>query len=217
MRTTVFVLLLAGCTTTSGGFSDGGDSDADMDVDVDVDVDADADADADADTDTDTDTGGGGNNVRISTSMGDFVVALNHEQAPITVENFFSYVDEGFYDGLLFHRVIDDFMIQGGGMQADHTEKPAHAPIALEISDLLHIDGAISMARTDVPDSATSQFFVCDGAQSFLDGQYAVFGLTVEGMDVVRSIATVPTGTDATTGWGDWPIDDVVIESATRE
>jgi cyclophilin family peptidyl-prolyl cis-trans isomerase len=137
----------------------------------------------------------------LQTQEGDIVIEFNEEAAPITVENFLLYVDEGFYDGTVFHRVIPDFMIQGGGLLPDMSKKPTHPPITNEASNgLKNIRGSIAMARTGDPHSATSQFFINHGDNSALnygspqspDG-YAVFGKVVKGMEVVDTIATAPT------------------------
>lgn len=145
--------------------------------------------------------------VRITTSEGPFVVELFEKDAPISVANFLNYVKEDFYRGLIFHRVIKGFVIQGGGHYPDMRQKKAGSPIKLEIAPALkHWDGALSMARTAIPNSATSQFYVCHGAQKGLDGNYAVFGIVREGMDVVKKIATTPTG------GGDKPKKDITIE-----
>ena len=158
--------------------------------------------------------------VTIETSMGNIVVELYEEEAPITVENFLSYVDSGFYNGLIFHRVIDDFMIQGGGFMPDGNEKNTKAPIKLESDNgLKNEKGTIAMARTNVPDSATSQFFINDKDNDFLnkdafnDG-YAVFGKVIEGMDVVEAISAVQTGNKGP--HQDWPVEDVMIVSIKR-
>ena len=146
----------------------------------------------------------------INTSMGIIKVELFKDKVPNTVNNFISYAEDGFYDGLVFHRVIDDFMIQGGGFKPDGSKKETRDPIDLEINkDVRHVDGAIAMARTSDPNSATSQFYICDGAQSFLDDNYAVFGVTIEGIDVVRNIASVETTTKH--GMQDWPVEDIII------
>ena len=123
-------------------------------------------------------------------------------------------MEDGFYDGLIFHRVIDGFMIQGGAFTPDMTQRTAtYPPIDLEINpNLRHIDGAISMARTSDPNSATSQFFICDGPQPSLDDSYAVFGQVVSGMDIVRAISAVSTTTSG--GHADVPASDVIIISA---
>ena len=143
------------------------------------------------------------------------VIELSKEYAPVTCANFEKYVEDGFFDGLIFHRVIDGFMIQGGAFTPDMTQKTAtYAPINLEISpNLRHIDGAISMARTSDPNSATSQFFICDGPQANLDDSYAVFGQVISGMDIVREISSVSTTYDS--GHSDVPVKDVIILSAT--
>jgi peptidyl-prolyl cis-trans isomerase A (cyclophilin A) len=140
--------------------------------------------------------------VRFNTSMGDIVVQLDKEKAPKTVDNFVQYVKEGHYNGTIFHRVIENFMIQGGGMKPDMSEKPTRAPIALESRNgLSNVRGSIAMARTMVPDSATAQFFInvqdnprLDAAQSADGNGYAVFGKVIAGMDVVDKIRAVATG-----------------------
>lgn len=154
--------------------------------------------------------------VRLVTTMGDLVVQLDAVNAPITVANFVHYVESGFYVDTIFHRVVPDFVIQGGGLTADLQEKPTDPPIALETSPALkHVNGAISMARTNDPNSATSQFFLCDGPQDFLDGQYAAFGVLVEGFDVLSAIISVPTETVGI--YEGVPVEDVLILSATCE
>lgn len=155
----------------------------------------------------------------IDTSMGTIKVELYPNKMPITTGNFIQLVNDGFYNGLVFHRVIDNFMIQGGGYYPNGTQKQdPYGAIKLETSaDVLHVDGAISMARLSSPvDSATSQFFICDGAQTSLDGQYAAFGKVIDGMDIVRAIAAVQT----TTKYGsmqDWPVNDIIINSITMQ
>jgi len=139
--------------------------------------------------------------VRLDTSAGDIVLELNAQKAPKTVANFLQYVKAGHYDGTVFHRVIPGFMIQGGGMKADLSEKPTRAPIALESRNgLTNVRGSVAMARTGDPNSATSQFFVNVADNAFLDqansrdgNGYAVFGKVVQGMDVVDKIVAVPT------------------------
>ena len=157
--------------------------------------------------------------VTLDTSVGDIVVQLDAAKAPATVDNFVQYVNAGHYNGTVFHRVIDGFMIQGGGMTADGKPKPTRAPIPLEARNgLSNQRGTIAMARTSVPDSATSQFFinVVDNSGKLdaprPDGHgYAVFGKVVSGMDVVDKIRVVPTnGRDA-------PLQPIVIEKATVE
>jgi peptidyl-prolyl cis-trans isomerase A (cyclophilin A) len=157
--------------------------------------------------------------VKLATSMGDIVVELDAKAAPKSVANFLQYVKEGHYDGTVFHRVIDNFMIQGGGMTADLKEKKTHPPIPLEARNGLDNNrGTIAMARTAIPDSATSQFFINVKDNAFLnaansrDGNgYAVFGKVVSGMDVVDKIRAVPTGR------GDVPVQPVTIKQATLE
>ena len=158
--------------------------------------------------------------VILETSKGNIVIQLAPEVAPITVDNFVQYVNSGFYNGLIFHRVIDDFMIQGGGFTADMAQKTTRAAIKNE-SQLdqrqANQRGSIAMARTALVDSATSQFFINLRDNNFLDGHqgkpgYAVFGQVVEGMDVVDAIAKVKTGRSG--GHSDVPLEPVVINQA---
>jgi cyclophilin family peptidyl-prolyl cis-trans isomerase len=153
----------------------------------------------------------------IDTTKGTIVVELFEDKVPNTVENFINLANMGFYNGLVFHRAIDDFVIQGGGSRADGTQKDSpFGTINLEINpEVRHVDGAISMARTTDPNSATSQFYICDGAQTGLDDNYAAFGVTIEGIDVVRAIASV--GTTTKYGMEDWPIEDIIINSIKIE
>ena len=147
---------------------------------------------------------GGSPVVLLETSMGNIKVELDPVKAPVTVKNFLAYVKEGHYDGLIFHRVIRDFMIQGGGFTKEMREKqPAHPPIKNEAGNGLKNDrGTIAMARTGVVDSATAQFFINVVNNDFLNHVdatprgfgYAVFGKVIEGMDVVDKIRAVPTG-----------------------
>jgi peptidyl-prolyl cis-trans isomerase A (cyclophilin A) len=139
--------------------------------------------------------------VRLATSAGDIVLELDAEKAPKTVANFVMYVKAGHYDGTVFHRVIETFMIQGGGYKADLSERPTKPPIPLESRNgLSNVRGTVAMARTGDPNSATAQFFVNVVDNLFLDqpnardgNGYAVFGKVVEGMDVVDKIRAVPT------------------------
>jgi peptidyl-prolyl cis-trans isomerase A (cyclophilin A) len=139
--------------------------------------------------------------VRLDTSAGEIVLELDREKAPRTVDNFLQYVRAGHYEGTIFHRVIEGFMIQGGGMDAQMREKPTRAPIPLESRNgLNNVRGTVAMARTAVPDSATAQFFINVVDNAFLDAAqardgngYAVFGKVVSGMDVVDRIRIVPT------------------------
>ncbi len=164
-----------------------------------------------------SETQGGNPVVIISTSKGDIKVELFKNEAPVTVENFLSYANDGFYDGTIFHRVIPNFMVQGGGFTPDFAQKPTKAPIKNEANNGLKNDrGTLAMARTQVVDSATSQFFVNVVDNDFLnngarDFGYAVFGKVVDGMDVVDAIAAVPTSNKGM--HGDVPTEDVVIES----
>jgi len=157
--------------------------------------------------------------IKLSTNHGDIFVELDHDKAPITAANFEQYVRDGHYDGTLFHRVIDGFMIQGGGMNTDFVQKPTRAPIENEAKNgLKNVTGAVAMARTNDPHSASSQFFINVSDNSFLDypGQdgwgYCVFGRVTEGMDVVNRIKGVKTG--GRQGHQDVPVDNVVIERA---
>mgnify|MGYP001571701348 CR=1 FL=1 len=157
--------------------------------------------------------------VIIETSVGKIELELYPDKAPITVKNFLGYVDEGFYAGTVFHRVIPGFMIQGGGFIPDGTRKETHSPIKLESNNgLKNKVGAIAMARTNIPDSATSQFFINIADNSPLDytpgnDGYAVFGTVIKGMDVVNAIVSVKTSTRD--GNGDWPVEDVVIKKVS--
>ncbi len=156
--------------------------------------------------------------VLMKTNKGDVEIELNAEKAPISVKNFLSYVEKKFYDGLIFHRVIPTFMIQGGGFDSSMTQKAPDAPIKNEANNgLSNLNGTLAMARTNVTDSATSQFFINVKDNTFLDYQsdanygYAVFGSVTKGMDVVNTIKAVSTTN--TGGHGDVPVEAVVIES----
>jgi peptidyl-prolyl cis-trans isomerase A (cyclophilin A) len=159
--------------------------------------------------------------VLMKTSMGEITLELDAEKAPKTVANFLGYVDDGFYDGTIFHRVISGFMIQGGGLDPDMQKKATREPVENEARNgLNNLRGSIAMARTGDPHSATAQFFINhkDNANldypSFDGWGYAVFGRVVQGMDVVDAIAAVPTGVRA--GRGDVPKETVLIESVRR-
>lgn len=156
--------------------------------------------------------------VVMDTSMGKIVIELEPDKMPITTANFLSYVDEGFYSGTIIHRVIPDFVIQGGGFSPGLVKKTTKAPITLETSpDILHDYGVISMARTNDPNSATTQFFLVNakaGAHS-LDGDYAAFGRMVEGDTVLDAISAVPTTTQGM--YEDVPVTDVVVNSVTKQ
>ena len=157
--------------------------------------------------------------VVMDTSFGKVTIELYEDKAPLTVKNFLQYVDDKFYDGMVFHRVIADFMVQGGGFEPGvKREKKTRAPIQNESSNGLSNErGTLAMARTSDPHSATAQFFVNVVDNPFLDKKnakgkegYAVFGKVTEGMDVVDKIRRVPTDD------GDWPEKDVVIRSIRR-
>jgi cyclophilin family peptidyl-prolyl cis-trans isomerase len=156
--------------------------------------------------------------VSLVTSMGEIRVALRPEEAPITVDNFLKYVKAGFYNGTIFHRVIPNFMIQGGGMDATMTEKPTRPPIRNEAKNgLRNRRGTIAMARTKDPNSATAQFFISVKDNHTLDfgiggAGYAVFGDVIQGMDVVDRIVAVPTGDKG--GHQNVPLTPVVLKSA---
>ena len=160
--------------------------------------------------------------VSLQTSMGDILVELDAENAPISTENFIGYVNDGFYDGTIFHRVIADFMVQGGGMNPDMSQKKTKAQIKNEAGNgLSNKRGTLAMARTQVVDSATGQFFINTVDNAFLDHKnettmgfgYAVFGKVIEGMETVDAIRQVATGTHG--GHQDVPNETVSIEKAT--
>jgi peptidyl-prolyl cis-trans isomerase B (cyclophilin B) len=160
--------------------------------------------------------------VLMKTNFGDITIELNHEKAPKTAANFEQYVKDGFYDGIIFHRVIDGFMVQGGGFDADMSQKETRAPIENEADNGLSNDvGTLAMARTMDPHSASAQFFINVNNNGFLnhtgkDPQgwgYAVFGAVTEGMDVVNQIKGVATTMRA--GHQDVPAEPVIIESAS--
>ena len=157
--------------------------------------------------------------ITLKTSMGDIVIELEHEKAPKTCENFEQYVRDGHYDGTIFHRVISNFMIQGGGFLPDMMQKATRDPIENEAANGLgNVTGSIAMARTAAPHSATAQFFINVKDNGFLDhpGQdgwgYCVFGRVTEGMEVVEKIKAVETTNRA--GHSDVPVEPVVIETA---
>ncbi len=161
--------------------------------------------------------------VKLETSLGDIIIELNEDKAPNTVANFLSYVKDGFYDGTIFHRVIENFMIQGGGFTEDFVQKTPKDAIKNEANNgLSNVKGSIAMARTGAPHSATAQFFINTVDNDFLDFKsdkqdatwgYAVFGKVIAGMDVVDKIRAVSTGNK--NGHGDVPNDNVVIIKAT--
>ncbi len=160
--------------------------------------------------------------VLLETSMGAITIELFKEKAPITVKNFLGYVKEGYYDGLIFHRVIKDFMIQGGGMNEAMEQKKTKYAIKNEATNKVsNKRGTLAMARTAIVDSATSQFFINTVDNAFLDHQgkqpdrfgYCVFGEVVEGMDIVDQIRAVKTGNKG--GHSDVPLEPVFIKSTT--
>lgn len=160
--------------------------------------------------------------VKLQTNMGDMIIELNAEKAPKTVENFLSYVKEGFYDNTVFHRIINNFMIQGGGFDVGMKQKPTHATIENEADNGLKNDRyTLAMARTGDPHSATAQFFINVADNEFLNFTsptpngwgYAVFGKVVEGMDVVDKIKEVKTGNKGF--HQDVPLEDVILEKAS--
>jgi cyclophilin family peptidyl-prolyl cis-trans isomerase len=159
--------------------------------------------------------------VKLTTSMRPIVIELDEAKAPISSKNFLKYVDSGHYNGTIFHRVINGFMVQGGGFSKDMQQKPVQAPIKNESTNGLKNDNyTVAMARTNVRDSATSQFFINVKDNGFLNyaGEsnpgYAVFGRVVEGTDTVDKIKAVQTGNQR--GMGDVPNTAVVIEKAER-
>jgi cyclophilin family peptidyl-prolyl cis-trans isomerase len=163
--------------------------------------------------------------VRMVTTFGDILLELDREKAPKSVDNFLSYVQEGFYDGTIFHRVIDGFMIQGGGFTQDFQKKPTHSPVENEANNgLKNLMGTIAMARTNDPHSATAQFFINVANNGFLDHRsptprgwgYAVFGKVVGGMDVVDKIRHSPTGSGGPFR-KDVPRTAVIIERVTLD
>lgn len=161
--------------------------------------------------------------VKLATSAGDIVVELDAAKAPKSVENFLQYVKDGHYNGTVFHRVIESFMIQGGGMTADMKQKPTRAPIPLESKNGLNNDrGTLAMARTGDPNSATAQFFINVKDNEFLnaarsqDGNgYAVFGKVISGLDVVDKIRAARTGNKGP--YQNVPVDPITINQATVE
>lgn len=159
--------------------------------------------------------------IELQTNHGVIKIELNAEKAPKTVENFIRYVENGHYDNTVFHRVIDGFMIQGGGFEPGMKQKPTDAPVDNEANNgLKNVKGSVAMARTNDPHSATAQFFINVGDNDFLNHSaptpqgwgYCVFGQVVEGMDVVDAIRKVKTGSKGF--HQDVPVDDVIIEKA---
>ena len=155
--------------------------------------------------------------VEVDTNYGKFKIELYQDKAPETVKNFLGYVDSKFYDNTIFHRVIPDFMIQGGGFEPGMRQKPTRPPIKNESGNgLSNVRGSVAMARTSDLDSATSQFYIntVDNAAHLDRNRYCVFGQVVEGMDIVDKIRAVRTGRRGQ--HGDVPTEDVVIQSVRR-
>ena len=159
--------------------------------------------------------------VKVTTTLGAFIIQLNTEKAPVSSANFLTYVNEGFYNGTIFHRVIPGFMAQGGGFDTSFNQKAVHAPIKNEANNgLVNSRGTLAMARTNDPNSATAQFFINYKDNSFLNHTsptasgwgYAVFGEVIEGMDVVDAMAKQPTANRG--GHQDVPKTDIIIEKA---
>ena len=160
--------------------------------------------------------------MKIKTNLGSFTLELDEEKAPISSKNFKDYVEKDFYNGTIFHRVIDEFMIQGGGFDLDMSQKETDSPIKNEASNGLKNEKyTVAMARTSIPDSATSQFFINTSDNSFLDypGQdgagYCVFGKVTEGFDIVDKINSVQTGSN--NGHQDVPVEAVNIEEVSTD
>ena len=160
--------------------------------------------------------------MKIKTNLGSFSLELNEEKAPISSKNFKDYVEKSFYNKTIFHRVIDGFMIQGGGFELDMTQKETHSPIKNEASNGLKNEKyTVAMARTSDPDSATSQFFINTSDNSFLDypGQdgagYCVFAKVTEGFDIIDKINSIQTGSN--NGHQDVPVESVIIEEISTD
>jgi len=152
------------------------------------------------------------------TTMGDFRIELFEDKTPITAANFIRLANDGFYDGMTFYRISDDFMIQAGRYFPDGSEDQSpYGTIEFEThEDVKHVDGAISMASTGAQVGGSGEFFICDGEQSFLDGNYAPFGVVIEGIEVVREIAAQPHDNSNSAGGG-VPLEDIIINSITIE
>ena len=160
--------------------------------------------------------------MKIKTNLGSFTLEIDEEKAPISSKNFKDYVEKGFYNGTIFHRVIDGFMIQGGGFDSDMSQKETDSPIKNEASNGLKNEKyTVAMARTSIPDSATSQFFINTSDNSFLDypGQdgagYCVFGKVTEGFDIVDKINSVQTGSN--NDHQDVPVEPVIIKEVSTD
>lgn len=159
--------------------------------------------------------------VELDTTMGKIIVELDRKRAPITVDNFLTYVVKGHYDNTLFHRVIPEFVVQGGGLNPKLEEKPFGEPIINESGNgLSNSLGTIAMAREDNPHSATAQFYFNVGDNKRLDPSkrrwgYAVFGEVVEGMEVLEAMSLVETQINTKLGWPDFPVNDIILKKAT--
>ncbi len=175
-------------------------------------------------SDVNGDDGNGGNGVVgnsiavFDTTRGTFRVELFEDKTPITAGNFVKLVNDGFYDGMTFYRISNDFMIQAGRYFPDGTEDQSqYGTIEFEThEDVKHVDGAISMASTGAGVGGSGEFFICDGEQSFLDGSYAPFGVVIEGIEVVRDIAAQPHDNSNPAGGG-VPLEDIIINSIIIE
>jgi peptidyl-prolyl cis-trans isomerase A (cyclophilin A) len=158
--------------------------------------------------------------IRFETNLGDFTIKFFEKEAPLSVANFTSYIDEGYFDGTIFHRIVPGFVIQGGGFTEDMTQKKTKSPVKNEADNgLKNKRGTLSMARTNDINSATSQFFVNLKDNDFLDNSrgnfgYAVFAEVTEGMDVIDKIAAVATGRKK--GFDDVPVEAVIMKKVTR-
>ncbi|ASJ95992.1 peptidylprolyl isomerase [Shewanella marisflavi] len=159
--------------------------------------------------------------VKLETSMGNIIVELDRKRAPITVDNFLTYVVKGHYDNTLFHRIIPGFVVQGGGLNPKLEEKPYGEPIVNESGNgLSNSLGSIAMARDDNPHSATAQFYFNVGDNKRLDPSkrrwgYAVFGEVVEGMEVLEAMSEVETQINTKLGWADFPVKPIILNKAT--
>ena len=158
--------------------------------------------------------------IRFETNLGDFTIEFFEKEAPLSVANFLRYIDDGFLEGTIFHRVVPGFVIQGGGFTEDMTQKKTHPPVKNEADNgLKNVRGSLSMARTNDINSATSQFFVNLKDNDFLDHSranfgYAVFARVTEGLDVIDKIAAVATGRRR--GFDDVPVEPVIMKSVRR-
>jgi len=168
---------------------------------------------------TPTENGEEGNPIAVfDTNMGTFKIELFEDKLPITAGNFVKLVNDGFYDGMTFYRISDNFMIQAGRFFPDGSDKQSpYGNIEFETHpDVTHVDGAISMASTGAKVGGSAEFFICDGEQSFLDGNYAPFGIVIEGIEVVREIAAQPHDNSNPAGGG-VPLEDIIINSIMIE